>query len=398
MIVEIFLLLAALVLLVPIATLFVECLAAWGDAPRRPVPAERTPRVALLVPAHNEASGLGVMLQVLLPELTPDKRVVVIADNCTDATAEIARKAAVTVLERREPTQFGKSFALAYGIDFLAGDPPDVVIILDADCRAAPGALDRIARLAYASGRPVQSVYLLDAPPHAHPTQLLSSFAFRVKNLVRPVGSARLGLPGFLTGSGMAFPWQVIRTVPLASGTLVEDMWLTIELARKQQLVILDAGTRIFGQMPASPQGARAQRTRWEHGHLETIFYGAPRLIAAAWQQKRFAPLWLMLDVCVPPLSLLVVAWAGVFLLGLVVRAFGFSSTALVWSIGEGALLFCAVGAAWWKYGRDELQPALLFSVPLYVLSKIPIYGAFFVRRQTRWERSERDPVTPPVE
>jgi cellulose synthase/poly-beta-1,6-N-acetylglucosamine synthase-like glycosyltransferase len=193
-----------------------------------------------------------------------------------------------------------------------------------------------------------------------------------------------------LTGSGMAFPWAVLRAVPLASGKLAEDVWLTIELAGRNQYVLLDAGARVLGKMPASVPGARAQHTRWEHGHLESILQGVPKLVHAAWEQKRLEPLWLMLDLCVPPLSLLFSAWVIVFLPSLAASILGLAHLPLAGMLMGGLLFVSAIVAAWSRYGRDQLPLAALVSVPLYVLAKLPLYGAFFVRRQRRWNRSER--------
>lgn len=391
MLIQALLLLAALLLFIPIGVLFFECSAALWGAPRVNARSEQSPRVAILIPAHNEALGIAAMLQALLPQLAQEARIIVIADNCTDRTAELARGFGVTVLERNAAAQTGKSYALAYGIDYLALDPPDVIIVLDADCHAAPGALDRIARKAYATGHPVQAVYLLDVPPHANPLQLVSAFAFRVKNLVRPAGLARLRLPCMLTGSGMAFPWAALRFVPLASGRLVEDMWLSIELISRKQRVLFDPEARIVGRLAMSARGASAQRVRWEHGHLETIIEGAPRLVRAAWQQKQLLPLWLMLDLCVPPLSLLVTVWALVLISGLGESVLGYSSLPFAWSLFAGVLLLSSILAAWYKYGREDFPISMLFSVPAYVLVKLPMYGVFVTKRQRLWVRSERD-------
>lgn len=392
--VEILLLAAALVLFVPVVMLWVECIAALWGAPQQEIRLETLPHVAILIPAHNEALGIAGMLQTLLPHLAPQMRALVIADNCTDATAEIARRMGVTVLERREPTRVGKSYALAFGVEALRADPPAVVIVLDADCVASAGTLRHLAQLAYTTKRPVQAVYLLDAPPQAHPTQMLAAFAFRVKNRVRPIGLSRLGLPCLLTGSGMALPWNVVCAVPLGSGKLAEDLWLTVELVSHNHLPLLDADAHVHGQMPSSAKGATAQHRRWEHGHLETILHGAPRLVAAAWKQKRLAPLGLMLELLVPPLSLLAVMAGMVGVFSLAAFGLGFSGAPAALCAVNGILLVCSITAAWWNYGRGDLSPGTVGMVPLYILSKLPLYLAFVLGRKTLWERSEREAGT----
>ncbi|MCC3445373.1 MAG: glycosyltransferase, partial [Microcoleus sp. PH2017_03_ELD_O_A] len=82
----------ALIVLIPVAVLFLECCAAFlssfGDTAETQ---EARPKVAVLIPAYNEAAGIAATISTILPQLTPQDRLLVIADNCTDATAEIAR-------------------------------------------------------------------------------------------------------------------------------------------------------------------------------------------------------------------------------------------------------------------------------------------------------------------
>jgi hypothetical protein len=92
-----------------------------------------------------------------------------------------------------------------------------------------------------------------------------------------------------------------------------------------------------------------------------------------------------------PPLSLLIAAWGVVFALTLGAVGLGSSSLPLAWSIVDGLLIGIAILAAWWKYGRGEFPFTALWAAPSYILSKLPLYLMFFIRRQTRWERTERD-------
>ncbi|NJK27719.1 MAG: glycosyltransferase, partial [Coleofasciculaceae cyanobacterium SM2_3_26] len=210
------LLVIAIVLFVPVGVLFVECVAALLPTCADRILELPQPKLAVLVPAHDEAAGIKATLTSLLPQLVEGDRLVVIADNCTDATAEIAREVGATVIERQDTNRRGKGYALDYGLRYLEEtNPPDVVAIVDADCRVEPGTLGAIARLSLATKRPVQSVYLLESPPQPSPKDTVSALAFSIKNLVRMRGMTQLGLPCLLAGTGMAFPWQAIRQVSL---------------------------------------------------------------------------------------------------------------------------------------------------------------------------------------
>jgi cellulose synthase/poly-beta-1,6-N-acetylglucosamine synthase-like glycosyltransferase len=74
-------------------------------------------------------------------------------------------------------------------------------------------------------------VYDMEQWSNPTPKDSISALAFLVKNLVRPSGLKQLGFPSLLTGTGMAFPWSIIRSVSLASGNIVEDMHMSLDLA-----------------------------------------------------------------------------------------------------------------------------------------------------------------------
>ena len=380
-------------LLVPIGVLFIECCAALlPDGREKDIKGLR-PRIAVLMPAHNEASGIGATVEKIIPQLTDADRLVVIADNCTDETASVARIKGATVVERQDNERRGKGYALDYGLRLIESDPPDVVVMVDADCIVHPGTIDRIARIATLTGRPVQATYVMEKPLNPTPKDAISTLAFLVKNSVRAKGLQRLGLPCLLGGTGMAFPWSVIREVSLASGNIVEDMQLGLDLAIAGYPPLFCSQARVTGILPQQNQAATSQRTRWEHGHFQTLLTQVPILVKESLRQRRFDLLGLALELCVPPLSFLVILWIAAFGLALLGASFGVAQTPAILLAAEGLLILVSVVGAWAKFGRAELPFLTLLTVPFYVLWKIPLYLGFLVRPQTKWIRTERDAV-----
>lgn len=153
---------------------------------------------------------IGQSLDALRPQLMPCDRIVVIADNCTDQTAEIVRKKDITVIERYNNQQRGKGYALDYGINHLSNNPPDIVVILNADCFMEPETLNHLVTLAHIHQKPIQSTYLMKTDLNPSIKDRISAFAILVKNFVRPYGLKALNGPCLLNGSGMAFPWSLI--------------------------------------------------------------------------------------------------------------------------------------------------------------------------------------------
>ena len=154
---------AALLLLLPVAILFTEVMVAIARYRLPPVQESERKRVAVVMPAHNEASIIGATLQSLAPQLTDVDRLIVVADNCSDATASIAESYGAEVIVRTDAIRRGKGYAIDFGVRHLEGNAPDIVIIIDADCRVSTGAIDKLAQLCAHSGRPVQALYLMQA-------------------------------------------------------------------------------------------------------------------------------------------------------------------------------------------------------------------------------------------
>lgn len=379
-----------LILFIPTILFFLECILALLPEPKKLEQQIARPSITVLIPAHNENKVIGKTLKVLVPQLTEQDQLVVVADNCTDNTAELARQFGVSVIERNDQISQGKGYALAYGLNCIE-QPSEVLVIIDADCLVQPDFLSKIAREVMRTMRPVQAVYVMEQTSSSNPKNLVSALAFKIKNLVRPKGLARLGLPCLLTGSGMAFPWSVIRHAPLASGNIVEDMQLGLDLAIAGHSPQFFSQVQVTGVLPQQETAAKSQKIRWIHGHLQTLQTQVPRLIKAAITQRRFELMAIALELCVPPLSLLVITSLITLLGGLLIGIWQHEWTITSLSLIEGVLIFVAVIAAWAKFARNDISLKNLLSVPFYLFWKIPIYLAFLLKRQQAWVRTERD-------
>jgi cellulose synthase/poly-beta-1,6-N-acetylglucosamine synthase-like glycosyltransferase len=383
---------AALLLLVPVAVLFAEVLlgVAFRAAKNASPVGERLP-LAIVMPAHNEASGIAKALRTIVPQLVKFDRLIVVADNCSDNTADIAAVEGAEVIERHDLTLRGKGYALNFGVRHLERDPPQVVVIVDADCQIAAGSIDRLSRLCSRTQRPVQALYLMHAGEGAGLKMRIAEFAWAVKNQARPLGLSRLGLPCQLMGTGMAFPWPTIAAADLATGHIVEDLKLGIEMARRGSPALFCAEALVSSDFPATAKGARGQRARWEHGHIGVILSDAPGLFLKAVKSRNLNLMALGLDLCVPPLALLtllvLVNWlASIGFLVVAKMQFPF----VVMTI-EVALVGLSVLMCWARFGRQIISFGSLALAMVYAVSKIPLYAKFLVARQMHWVRSKRD-------
>lgn len=390
-IVDILLFLLTLILVIPISFFVIECIASLLPKKSPFSPKTQThPRTTILVPAHNEEVSIKLVLEKVLQQLTPQDRLVVIADNCQDNTAEIARSTGAEVIERTHKTNRGKGYALDYGMNYIKDEPPEVLVVLDADSLISPQAIATITTIARDTQRPVQATYLMNQPDNPSLTDRVSIFALKVKNLVRILGLNRLGYHSLLTGSGMAFPWSIISQISLAGSKTTDDMQLTVDLALAGKTPIFTEEVLVMGRL-MQDQAATSQRSRWEHGHLEMILVEVPRLLKTFLQQRRLALLVLALDISIPPLSLLVMLWLTITTMATLATIFGASSLPALMLGITGLGLLSALLLIWTKFGSEDLCLKDLTAIPFYILGKIPIYLKFLVNPQSRWLKTERD-------
>ena len=343
----------------------------------------------ILIPAHNEAKGIGDTLFRLERVKPTSSKILVVADNCTDDTATKAREHGAEVVERNELEKRGKGFALDFGRTHLSLSPPDCVIILDADCVPDLGTIENLSSAAVMSGRPAQAINLMHAGPNAGPLIEISNFAFLIKNLVRQRGLVRSGGPAILTGTGMAFPWKVFKSLTLASSSIVEDLAITVDLTLKNTKPMLLEDARVWSAA-ATADDTLIQRTRWEHGFIATTRKHAVPAIVAGIANGQLASLRFGLHLLVPPLAMLFAIGGAVVILALVFSALGASSVPAFVLIAIIASAFFLLVAAWWREGREILSSSAIIRIPYYVLWKIPIYLKLVKGPETEWIRTNR--------
>jgi len=394
--IELLLALAVFPLALPALSLLVLTLAALGQRTSASASLDTSGspavRVAVLVPAHNESTNVIPTIECLKRQLGSGDRLLVIADNCSDDTAALARGAGAQVVERHDAVLRGKGYALAFGVEQLRADPPDVVLVVDADCVLSNAAVASIAQRCYASGKPVQMLNLMSAGAGASLRLRVLEFAMLMKNLVRPLGSFRLGGACHLMGTGMALPWALMASAKLATGHITEDMKLGVDLAIAGDAPQFLPQVRVSSAFPLDTGVAKVQKSRWEHGHLATLTQELPGLLAAALKSGKPALIVLAMDLLIPPVAFYFL------LLGLAELLI--VTAALLWPVWQlaavllslSALGFClAIGLAWWGFGRHLLSARELMTTPLYALWKLPVYVAYFLKKRSGWVRTKRE-------
>jgi hypothetical protein len=373
--------LAALALAVPAFVFVVECLLALlPGTDDLPLPRVAKPlRKAVLIAAHDEESRLAATLRTIMPQLGADDRCVVVADHCSDGTAQVARAAGAQLLEYSHPSARGKGFALAFGLEQLAQDPPDIVILVEAGSELSDGAVDALARLAHASERPVQADSLV-MPERPTALTMVSVLAWLVRNRVRARGLRAIDMPCHLTGSGMGFTWDLLRKAPPTGVDRVEELRSGLELAMLGHPPLYTGHARVIGTLPALSAAVREEHWRRERDLISAAREQAPRFLREGLRQERPELFALGLDLLVPPLTLLVVLLALGWLAAVLALWLGSNA----WPLVILTLALGGVGtmvlASWWRFARAIVPAQHVLAIPLYILWKVPVYAAHVPR------------------
>jgi len=353
-------------------------------------------RTAVVVPAHNEALSIAACVRALLAAAIPQTTIYVIADNCTDTTAEVARAAGATVLERNNLTLRGKGYALDYAFKTLEALGFDCVLVVDADTQVAPNFISAASGTLRAGAAAVQSRYLVANPEQSTRTRLMA-LALRAFNVVRPLGRERLGLSAGIFGNGFGLRRETLARVPYTAASVVEDLEYHLNLVHAGLRVVFLNQTTVFGEMPAGGQASKTQRSRWEGGRLRMAVEHAPAL-ALDVLRLRLTCLEPLLELCLLPLAfhvlLLLVAASTPLLPVRLVGLFGLA-TVLLHLI---AAILCNRGDE--SGGSVASDLAALASAPFYVLWKLLLIPTLLrsSRRSNDWVRTARNAEAPAPE
>lgn len=238
--------------------------------------------LVVLVPAHNEEKVIdGTLAAVEGLDYPPDRfEVVVIADNCDDRTAQVAREAGATVLVRFDAERRGKGWALAWALERLReGRQGDAVVFLDADCQPSPNLLRILDARLRAGYEAVQASYVV-SNPHESWSSALRYAAFSLMNWVRPLGKDALGLSCGILGTGFALTWDLLERHPWDTFSLSEDHDYHLGLVAAGVRVGFAPEALVSSAMPTTLRDSREQNLRWEGGRASSSADGRRSLCA----------------------------------------------------------------------------------------------------------------------
>ncbi len=343
------------------------------------------PRFAVIVPAHDEEHALPDTLRSLEQLDYPPERygVFVVADNCRDATAEVARRYRCTVWERVAPERRAKGYALNWAFERIP-KKYDAVVIVDADTKVAPTLLTSFAQ-AYEPFTALQASLLQAASSNV--SSVASYVASAVQNCLKFLGRQNLGFSAGLGGTGICIPRDLLEEVPWQRFGLAEDVEYHVDLMLAGRRVQYVPEARVEATAPHSFGGLRSQRLRWERGRIEAIRRFTGPLLARALRKRDVAAFEVFVSLVAPPLSLTASTSVGCIALGAIRRS---ATGVVVGSLGLLAIACAAFRALWIVRAPARVYAYSLF-LPMFVTWRTYLSMRSLLQGARKsWVRTER--------
>jgi cellulose synthase/poly-beta-1,6-N-acetylglucosamine synthase-like glycosyltransferase len=374
-------------------------LALLGDA-RRDFPGRPVRRFAVVVPAHDEERTIeGTLLSLLAIDYPRELfDIVVVADNCADRTAEVARREDVRVLVRHNPLLRGKGYALRWCFDALLAAPGkyDAIAVVDADTTVSPNFLTVLDHYLGEGSEALQSTDLVK-PQRDSWSSEMTRMGFTLYNYARPLGRRALGCSAGLRGNGMCFSTATLRRVPWRAFSIAEDLEYGLELLLHGIRVVFAPEASVLATMPRFAANAETQRARWEMGRFPLIRAYAGRLLRAALGKRSFRLFDALIDLVTPPLVNLLAAVVLMLFVTLALWAAGVPGAGvpvLLWLMVIGAAgIHLAAGLR--AAGVPSSDARVFLHLPRYALWKVLLYARMLGRRREKeWIRTSRESTT----
>jgi 1,2-diacylglycerol 3-beta-glucosyltransferase len=349
-----------------------------------------TQRFLILVPAHNEERLLPSLLTNLHQLDYPAAlyTIHVVADNCTDRTAELARASGAFAHERVDDDRRGKGYALQWLMQQLwaSAEPHDAVLILDADSIVSPNFLTVMDTRLARGERAIQAYYAVRDPQSSWSASL-RSVALAALHYLRPLGRMPLGGSAGLKGNGMGFAAELLREYQW-SASLTEDIEYHMALILGGHRVTFAPDAIVWAEMPSSLKAAHTQNVRWERGRQEMVRLFVPRLLRAAVARRSFLLFDAAVEQIIPPFSLVAAASLLLLIGALALQSIPAMLLGVFLMLGQALYILaglCLSGAP------KKIYLALLY-MPVFIVWKVWLYLRVLIGLDRKgWTRTTRN-------
>ncbi len=282
-----------------------------------------TPTYSFMVSiaAHNEEAVIANTVRRLLELNYPSNlySIQIVADHCSDQTAELARRAGAIVHERNDGPRNGKGAALDWLFKRILNDTKcNAVVIFDADTGVDENFLLTVNARLLNGDQIVQGQHVISNPDDGW-FPALTWAMFLIDNRVQNLGRANLGWSAKNMGDSICFRADVLQKIGWSDG-LADDYQLRQKFLLEGVKIAYEPTAIGYGEAPLTWTQARAQRSRWIRGVYDANQKYAKRLFLNGIKSRNAAMLDGALQAYLPSYSTLTVITAFLLLVNLVAK------------------------------------------------------------------------------
>lgn len=284
--------------------------------PKQYPKAKQLHKAAIVIPAHDEAATIATTVKSMLRQNYPQDRysVYVIADNCTDHTAQLAQEAGATVIEHNDPTQKSRGFAVDFGTKAILERDPEVefFVMFDADNLAHP---DYLARMndAIDSGVELARGYSNSKNIDTNISSAVSGIYYlRDARFCCHVRSA-VGLDQNLTGAGMTVHANIIRDSGFDAHSICEDAEFNCNRMLENKRTYYVSEAQYYEEQPTSMQDVFARNIRFGHGLNKLFYHQGFRMVGKFFQTGRISYIDMFLQLMFIPIAMICCVWIPIY-------------------------------------------------------------------------------------
>ncbi|MCU1286129.1 MAG: glycosyl transferase group 2 family protein [Acidobacteriales bacterium] len=237
-------------------------------------------RFLVLVPAHNEENCIAATVASLTAQQYPFDRykVVVIADNCNDRTAQIVREMGAEAWERQNLSDRGKGQALRWALDRASGMAFEAVVFIDADTTVDSRLLLQFDNKIKSGANAMQVRYDFELKDEQW-FSILSHASKTAEAALFWTPRQHLSLTCFIQGNGFCLSRNLLQRIPWAAYSIVEDIEYSIQLVLAGERIHFVDEARVISRPTQSLGDAFPQRLRWASGTFPIMARYIPKLL-----------------------------------------------------------------------------------------------------------------------
>ncbi len=255
----------------------------------KPILEEKVNRFMAIIPAHNEESVIGPLVESLMKQNYPRDYydIYVIADNCTDRTAEIAERAGAIVLKRFDEEHKTKGYALQWFLDQKIKEdaPYDAFCIFDADNIVDSNFLKAMNKKLCQGEDVVQGYRDIKNPTDSWVSAGYALFYWTMNRFYH-LARYNVGLSPLINGTGFMVRFDVIKPDGWNTNTLTEDIEFSLKRIINGKRLGWATDAIVYDEQPVGFKQSWKQRTRWTVGHIQCLERYTKPLAAAVKEHK----------------------------------------------------------------------------------------------------------------